>query len=43
MKKIIVRDIPFDNVTMAEAIALANNEISKEGVSVVVTPNAEIA
>jgi N-acetylglucosaminyldiphosphoundecaprenol N-acetyl-beta-D-mannosaminyltransferase len=43
MKKIIVRDIPFDNVTTAEAIALAKNEIKKEGVSVIVTPNAEIA
>ena len=43
MKKINVRGIPFDNVTMAEAIMLAENEIRKAGVSVVVTPNAEIA
>ena len=43
MKKINIRGIPFDNVTMQEAIALAEREIGKEGVSVVVTPNAEIA
>ena len=43
MKKINIRGIPFDNVTMQEAISLAENEIKKEGVSVVVTPNAEIA
>ena len=43
MKKINIRGISFDNVTMAEAITLAENEIKKEGVSVVITPNAEIA
>ncbi len=43
MKKIKICGIPFDNVTMKEAVTLAENELQKEGVSVVVTPNAEIA
>ena len=43
MKKINIYGIPFDNVTMAEAVALAEDELQKKGTSVVVTPNAEIA
>ncbi len=43
MKKINVRGILFDNVTMSEAISLAECELQKNNVSVVVTPNAEIA
>ncbi len=43
MKKINVRGIFFDNVTMSEAILLAENEMKSAGTSVVVTPNAEIA
>ena len=43
MKKINICGIPFDNVTMSEAITLAENELQKKGASVVVTPNAEIA
>ncbi len=43
MKKINICGIPFDNVTMTEAVALAEAELQKEGASVVVTPNAEIA
>ena len=43
MKKINICGIPFDNVTMAEAVALAEDELQKKGTSVVVTPNAEIA
>lgn len=43
MEKINIRGIPFHNVTMAEAVDLAEKELQKEGVSVVVTPNAEIA
>ncbi len=42
-KKITVRGIPFDNVTMSEAILLAEAELQKNGISAVVTPNAEIA
>lgn len=43
MKKINICGIPFDNVTMAEAVALAEDELQKKCTSVVVTPNAEIA
>ena len=43
MAKINVRGIPFDNVTMAEAVDLAEAALETDGVSVVVTPNAEIA
>ncbi len=43
MEKINIRGILFDNVTMSEAISLAESELQKNGVSVVVTPNAEIA
>ncbi len=43
MKKINVRGLLFDNVTMSEAIALAEEKLQKSDVSVVVTPNAEIA
>jgi N-acetylglucosaminyldiphosphoundecaprenol N-acetyl-beta-D-mannosaminyltransferase len=43
MKKINICSIPFDNVTMEEALLLAENELQKKGASVVVTPNAEIA
>lgn len=43
MKKINICGIPFDNVTMAEAVALAEDELQKKSTSVVVTPNAEIA
>ena len=43
MKKITVRGIPFNNVTMAGAIALAEKALEAPEVTVVVTPNAEIA
>ncbi len=43
MNQITIRKIPFHNVTMKEAILLAEAELKKDGVSVVVTPNAEIA
>ncbi len=43
MKKITVRNIPFDNVTIEEALLLAEKHLQTEGMSVVVTPNAEIA
>ncbi len=43
MEQITVRGIPFDNVTMREAVARADALLQEDGVSVVVTPNAEIA
>ncbi len=43
MNQITIRNLPFHNVTMQEAILLAEAELQKDGMSLVVTPNAEIA
>ena len=43
MSKIIIRGIDFDNVTMEEAVALAENALSENRLISVFTPNAEIA
>lgn len=43
MEKIAVRGLYFDNVTMAEALAFAENALQEEKLSAVFTPNAEIA
>ena len=43
MSKKNILSIPYDNVTMQEALALAASACKKEGVTCVVTPNAEIA
>lgn len=43
MKKIAVRGLYFDNVTMTEALAFAENALQGEKLCTVFTPNAEIA
>ncbi len=43
MNRITIRNIPFHNVTMKEAMTLAQNALETPHPSVVVTPNAEIA
>ncbi len=42
MEKIEIRGIPFDNVTMAEALELIDDRLSDGMTTVVFTPNAEI-
>lgn len=43
MDRITVRNLPFDNVNMDGALSLAEKAIETRGVSLAVTPNAEIA
>lgn len=43
MEKIVVRGIPFDKVTISQALDLAKDALKKESITIVVTPNAEIA
>lgn len=43
MEKTYICEIPFDNVTMSEATALAKDALNKNACTTVVTPNAEIA
>ncbi|MBQ9747896.1 MAG: WecB/TagA/CpsF family glycosyltransferase [Clostridia bacterium] len=43
MSKLSILKIPYDNVTMSEALCLASDALGKDGVTAVVTPNAEIA
>lgn len=43
MDKITVRGIPFDNVNMAEALALGEAALDGDILTLVATPNAEIA
>ncbi|MBR7162118.1 MAG: WecB/TagA/CpsF family glycosyltransferase [Clostridia bacterium] len=43
MKKITLRGIDFDNVTMEEAVALAEKAMEENRQTAVFTPNAEIA
>ena len=43
MKKITLCGIDFDNVTMDEAVALAENALKTDRQTVIYTPNAEIA
>lgn len=43
MQKITIRGIRFDNVDMDGALLLAKDALESEGVTAVVTPNAEIA
>ncbi len=43
MPKISIRGISFDNVTMEEALLLAQNALEGQAIRTVVTPNAEIA
>ncbi|MBQ9745445.1 MAG: hypothetical protein IJW21_01315 [Clostridia bacterium] len=42
MQKIEIMDIPFDNVTMEEAMELAFSHIESGKQALTVTPNAEI-
>ena len=43
MEKVSVRGLAFDNITMAEALAFAEETMNGETLRLVFTPNAEIA
>ena len=43
MPKITLRGIDFDNVTMEEAVSLAETALKEDRLTAVFTPNAEIA